>query len=340
MAGNDRIIINFGADTREVEVGGRKIEDVLSDTEKALEDLGATGEDSLEKVTKGQDDVADNAKEMGDGVAANGGKFEELADKADGSLGEIGEGLLGIAGIAGGVGGVVTTVVGGAVDFVTQKIEDQTAAAEELKTRFIDAYQTAAEEGRNYLDTAQIVAAASDIFFDPAKMDEYRTKAAAVGVDVQTYVLAQAGSYEDLAVVIEAAKQKEQERVDAIDSARGGEAYVAEVDGIRDIIAENETLIQTHKDGASAAENAQAIKDQLSQNERNQIKRTSEADQARYEALATAYDTATTRPPIDVPVNLDVPDVDGVLDGLQRAVSRRPINVTVNGYTRNGERIV
>lgn len=194
----DRIVINFGAETREVEQAGRKISDVLGDTEDDLESVGNTGEQSLKDVTDAQGEVSDSAKTMNKDIEAGGEGFGGLADKADDALGGIGDSLLGVAGIAGGVGGVVTSVVGGAIDFVTGAIEDQQKAVQELKDRFADAYQTAAQEGRTFLTEAQIQAAALDIIFDSAARTKAQDEARAIGLDAETYIRALAGDQDAL----------------------------------------------------------------------------------------------------------------------------------------------
>ncbi len=320
----DRIVINFGADTREVEQAGKRMSDVLDETQDSLDDVGTAGDDSLEKVTKGAEDAADAAEKMGDKVADSGDGFGELEGVADDALGGIGDGLLGLVGIAGGVGGAVSTLVGGAIDIVTDTIKEQQVEAKKLHDDLVGAYVDAGDAGLNYLDTAAVISAASDIYKNAnGELDDYREKAALIGVDVNTYVLAQAGSYEDLRVVIEAAGIAAQTagEVGEDKSKAGQAAALQEKFAVEAVIRANEALLQSHEDGKEAAEGVIDLKETLSQRERDQIKRTQDAEGARFDALAARYEEAAKRGPIVIPITGD--------DSALEAIIRKPRTIRV-----------
>lgn len=338
----DRIVIDFTANVREVTRGTDEIADSLKETERNLEDVGTEGERSLEKLTKGQEEADAAAKDLANTVKSDtAGSFDDLAQSAEDGLGGIGDQLLGIVGIAGGVGGAVATGLGAGVEFVTGLITDQIEAAATLKSDLIGAYTDAAAAGLSYLETTGIIRQAIDLQADPSKMQEFRKAAELIGVDVNTYLLAQAGSYKDLQVVIEAARLKEEERGQVTDdqSKAGQAAALKEAVALDAVIQKNELLIATHREGNEIIDRTAEIRDELGQRERDQIQRTRDADQARYEALGTAYDTAAGRPPIDIRTTLEVPDVDSIFAGLQARASSKILRFKAEVTDRNGKRV-
>lgn len=105
---SDRIEINFTANVREVMRGTEQIGDGLKKTERALDDVGEQGEQSLEKITKAQGDVADASTKVGSALSDVGG----IAKSAlEGDLGGAVEGAAqsigGLAALIPGVGGLV-----------------------------------------------------------------------------------------------------------------------------------------------------------------------------------------------------------------------------------------
>lgn len=334
----DRIVINFGAETRDVEAAGRRMEGVLSDTEGAIEDVGEAGQDSLAQVTKAQDEAADSARGMGDDIASNGGAFDDLASTADDALGGIGDGLLGVAGIAGGVGGAVSQLVGGAISGVTDIIKEQQDAAKQLHDDLVGAYVDAGKAGMTYLEQAVIINAAADIYADDGKRADFEKKAAAIGVTLQTYVLAQAGSYEDLKVVIEATgiAAETAGQIGADKSKAGQAEALKEKQAVDAIIVANERLLAAHEEGKTAAEDVVSTKETLAQRERDQIKRTRDAEAERFDALANKYAEAAAREPVDIQTKLTVDE--SALDRIKN--SRYIVNVVAQVSDRYGRTIV
>ncbi|MBX3099001.1 MAG: hypothetical protein KF761_05420 [Salinibacterium sp.] len=309
----DRIVINFGAETREVEVAGRKIEDVLKDTESALEDVGAAGKNAGQGVGEGGDKAAESL----DNVTTASGKFGDslgqvggiAKDALDGNVGGAVEKVAGVlGGLAGtipGIGAAVGVLATEGISAVVGGLQDAQKEADELKARLVDAYKKAAEEGRNYLTSEQINAAALDILHpkDQAgrdKLDGYKKAADLIGVDQNTVILAEAGSYEDLKVVIDAAAQAEKDRRLS--------RNVPELQTIQGLVSEYGTLAEAHKTEAANAERSQEIKDTLAQRDRDQIKLTREAEGDRYQALADNYAAAAAREPVDIKTKVSVDD--------------------------------
>lgn len=318
MAGNDRITLNFGANTSDVERGTDRIADGLEDVDRKLEDVGEAGEDAGRKTADGLDETA------------------RAGSGADSILGDVGDSLLGIAGIAGGVGGAVSSAIGGAFDFVKGKIDDQIAAAAAVREALVSAYKDAATEGQAYLSQAAVIAAATDIYFDSGKIANATKEAQTIGVDVNTYVKAQAGDYEALKVVIEAAKQAEADRrAQGADSRSTAAAALQEVQAIERIVKENENLLGVHEDNQAAAQATLELTSQLGEEERERISKTAAADQARYEAAAeNAATLGATK--IEIPVTFDTPDASTVKRGLQRELDGNPLTVRVRAVDQYG----
>lgn len=189
----DRITITFGAETREVEVAGRKMSDVLKDTEDALEDVGATGEDSLDKVTKSADDATESTDKLGSGV---GGELTDAFGKfdgtANGALESVADGLGGLAALIPGVGGLIGAGVGAALtEGVHAFTADLDKQAKESEDRIQSMYDAFIDSGQNYFTEAQKIDAIGKLTADTEKLGQAQKIAADLGVEVQQVILAQ-----------------------------------------------------------------------------------------------------------------------------------------------------
>lgn len=190
----DRIIINFGAETREVEVAGRKMSDVLKDTQDALEDVGEAGEDAGKQSTDALDDTAKAGEGVKDSLSAVGAAGSKaLKGDVGGAAEEVATTLADIATAAiPGVGAALGVLATEGIQAITAGLQESEKQAQALKDQLSDAYQTAVEGGRRALDEAQIQSAAYDIIFSDQR-DAYLKNAQAIGVDFTTYVRALVG---------------------------------------------------------------------------------------------------------------------------------------------------
>lgn len=334
--------IIFNADADEVVDESKRVQKALGGVDDELDNVGTSAQASEKKQTDALDRTARSAEDLGDTVGKDtAGGFEDLAGKAEGALGGIGDDLMGLAGLAGGVGGAVSTLVGGSIDFVTGLIKDQQDAAAKLKADLIDAYKSAADAGLSYLDTAGVIQKAIDLQADPSKMDEFRKAAELIGIDVNTYLLAQAGSYEDLQIVIEATKAAEETRGQVTgDRTKAGQAAaLQEAHALDVVIGKNEALLATHEEGKDLLNRTAELRDAVGQRERDQIQRTRDADQARYDALAEQHQKASELPPVTLRTDVQVPDVDSIFDGLQRKLAGKTLTVKAGVVDRTGQRI-
>lgn len=226
---SDMLKVNIGANTREFVAGVDDMQTALEGVSDSLHDAEGDGDKFERNVSDNMRDVADQADRTGraigddirDGARKAGDGMNTFKDESKQSLREtaasikdVGDGMDAVQEIAAnafigfGPAGVAAGLAAAAgLGLVSGVIEDQQRAADQLREHFASAYQAATEEGRNYLDQAQIIALASDILFDTApggKRDQAAQDAKAIGIDLQTMVLALAGDREALTTAIEA----------------------------------------------------------------------------------------------------------------------------------------
>ncbi len=292
------------------------------------------------KARKATDDAAEGFEELKD---EGQGTAREVAASFDGSMESIAGGFQEVAAnaFAGfGPAGVVAGLAAAAgIGLVTAELTKQQEEAEETKQALLDMYKEAIDEGRNYLSEAQILAALTDIMLDPEKMTRDRGEAERIGVDVETYVRSQAGSYEDLKLVIDAAREAEANRGElGADANRGQVAkYAAEQAAIQRIIDENQKLIDQHEANVAAAETVATARDNSEKRQRDQISRTRSADQARWEAAARQHGVSLPSPV--VPIQVSTPNMSTIVSRLQRQANAQRIRIPGSVFTRNGKEI-
>lgn len=285
-----------------------KIEDELKDVQKQSDKTGrAVGTDldkGFDKAKAGADDFKQEAGSTMRETAASIssvedglGAVQEIAANAFVGFGPVGAGA-----------GLVTALGFG---LLLENLNKQNEAIAAQKQYYADAYQAAAEEGRKYLDVQTILREANDIQFSPDRVDEYNRalqQSETLGLNINDVLLARAGDEEALQVVMEATKQKQDElKKSAEDSVVGlRQTNSKQVTDLQSIQSEYEKIGEVNEENVEKAKNSQSIKDQLSQQERDQIARTAAADQARYEALA-AHIRGIPKPE-EVEVKLKVDD--------------------------------
>ena len=310
---------------KEIRETGRKSRtDFANPINKSTRDVG----NQLDEVT---DEAKQNAAEM---FSSFDGSFESIADAAQSTLGGLVGGLRGIPAIAAVAAGAA------GLGLITSTIIEQIDDAAELKQTLTDAYKAAAEEGRNYLDEATIIAAASDILFDTAKREAAAADAAKIGVDTNTYIRALAGDAGALEFALNQARGASADLVNDLDSARGGEGWSPAVQAIGVVRDRLEGLSEMHDDNREAASQYQDLVSEQSAAQREQIARVRDAEQARWDALGRAADEAGSRPPVPIRTELQQPDTEAVRRGTQGTFDRRPVKIRANLVDRNGKEVI
>jgi len=286
MAGDRQgIVIRFLSEFVDFVTGKNRVKDELKDLDRGLDEMGDTSEQATSKATDGLSEVEDAARTATDATDDLGDSADQAKEKSGSFTDNFKGGLLAIAGVAGGVAGLVQTVLGKAVDFVTQQIMNQIKAADEMKRAITTAYQDAGAAGDKYLSKAQITANALAIINDDIKRSNAERDAAAIGVDASTYIRAQAGEYEALKVVIEATKRAQDKLNERPPSPADYEARAAQ-ERLNNIEAQNKALQNLHDQGQANAEFTIQVTNDIKAAELDRIEKTKTADQERYEALA------------------------------------------------------
>lgn len=334
-----------------------RVEDAMQDAQRETEDVKAELKELADEIRntgrKAKTDFADKYKDAADDTSR---AFEQVKDDGfsnakevaasfDGSAESIAEGFQGAAAEMfsgfGPLGAAAGLAAAAGLGLALTAINEQQEAAEELKQNLVDAYKAAAEEGRTFIDEAAIIAAATDIYFDPGKYENARREAARIGVDVETYIRAQAGSYEDLVLVIDMAKKAEEQRRDAGANSRQGQAdALEEVNALQRIIDENERILELHEQNREAAENVAAAREESERRQQEAIRNTRDADRERWEGLAEARQEAAAQPPVTIRTQLAAPDDETLRRNTQGTFERRPLRVRAEFVTRDGKVIV
>jgi hypothetical protein len=366
MAGKG-IVINFISDIRRFLKGTDDIGEALDQVSDSLDDVARDGDKATEKlersfkdltkvVDRESDEAGDkmvrNFKRSGDRVESQldevtneakqnaaemfssfDGSFESIADAAQSTLGGLVGGLRGIPAIAAVAAGAA------GLGLVTTTIVNQLDSAKELKESLAEAYKAAAEEGRNYLDEATIIAAAAEILFDSSKRDAAAADAAKIGVDTNTYIRALAGDADALEYAIAQATSASGDLVHELDSARGGESWspaVIAIDTVRDKLI---GLSDTHAENRDAASQYQDLIVEQSAEQRDEVARVRSVEEQRWDALGRRYSEAAGRAPITIRTELAEPDTEAIRRSTQGSFDRNPLVVRARLVTREGREV-
>lgn len=266
------IKIDFLANTRDVERGTERVEAAFDDVSKSLDDVARDGDNSLERLERSFKDLADSARDtsrrtedigdvgsrgfrrlgdtgsevsgelrqnLGETFSSFRGDLEDLPQIAQDTLG----GLAG-SGALGGIAGLAVTAAGAAgLGLITAELLKQQEEASKLRERLADAYKAAAEEGRNYIGTAQLIAEANSIMFDPDRAEEWKRlqqDAKDIGLDTERLIAANAGDRDaqlEVQNAVNAAIDEERRKREELGQFWGGQNQGLEethLEGIRD----------------------------------------------------------------------------------------------------------
>lgn len=297
----------------EMRKGGASVDDVSD----ALDDMAKEGDRAGDKLEASFRDMARNAKRAGDDVKTGvGGGLRDLKDEAgqsgreaaasfSGEWSDVGDFVQetvanGLSGF-GPLGAAAGIAAAAGIGVLTSTILSQQEAADELRDRLSSAYQTAADEGRTYLDTAQLIAEASDLMFNPDRANEYKQLVADsknLGLDLYDVIAANAGAQD---------KQREvQERVNDLlrdykEDAADGQVENDLVGPLIELSDRWRTVIDLTEQEQEKARQLSEIQKQAEQDNRDQIERSARAAQERYEGLARSMGMN----PIRLKVQLD-----------------------------------
>jgi hypothetical protein len=347
--------VQIGADAKAFDKGIRDgVIEPLQDAEKALEDLGkSSGPEQLERDLKDAqketerlaDDTKDTAREIdraykqagqdikkgvGDGLQEATGEAKqsgrEAAASFSGEWDDVGDFIQETAANAfggfGPLGAAAGIAAAAGIGVITNTILSQQEAADELKERLSAAYQAAAEEGRNYLDTAQIVAEASDLMFNKDRADEWKqvqADAKQLGLETYDVIAANAGQTDkqrEVQAAINALVQQTKDQYNETDSIVGnvGQSVLGIENRWREVIAATE-------DEKTKARELQEIVAAAEADRRSQVNQTADAAERRLQSLQQSAKT-----PVPIPFTYDPASIDaaalGALQRFQNGVSQ------------------
>jgi hypothetical protein len=311
-----------------------QVEDSLGDLEGALDDLARTGADAGDDLTNSLEGAGEAAEESMDAL----GSGAEMSGREVRSVGRIAkEALEGdLAGAVqaatpllmslGPVGVIAGAAAAVGIGAITAGLSGAGAAAEEMVQKITDAYKRAAEEGRAFLSESEIQAIALETIFDTEKREEARAEAERIGIDMQTYIRAQAGDQEALNLVLERTNALIRERQEELQFRPGnleGTATAADLDqtlfAYNAILGENQAIYDATLDNIAAAQIYQQVV----------------AEGAEQAAIvADRIDSIPTERTASVTVTADT-------SALDRALARsRTVRVNLEGYARSGQRVI
>lgn len=198
---------------RDASRGLSRLEEALEDarrqakrTEESVDDIGTGGKRGFGKLSEGAQEVTQEiGQNLGEAVSSIRDNLGDLGQVGQDTLGGLaatlaGTGPAGIIGAAGLAAGAV------GLGLVTAELTKQQEAADEMRRRLSAAYQGAAEDGRTFIDTQQIIADGLDLIFNPDRAEEYKRAlqdASRLGLDLSTVISASNGDLEAQATVQE-----------------------------------------------------------------------------------------------------------------------------------------
>ena len=370
MAGKG-IVINFISDIRRFLKGTDDIGQALDEVSDSLDDVAREGEGATEQLersfkdltkvidTETDDAARKMARNIDRGTDAAKRDLDELRQESrqnfaetfssfDGSMESLLDGIQGtLGGVTAGLGSIpafAAAAVGAAgLGLVTGELVRQQEEANKLRENLANAYRQAAEEGRDYLDTAQIIAEATDILLNPdrrGELDRYKSEAERIGVDINTYIQARAGDLDALAYSIEQAQTAEARRAGELIDTYGTQGK--RIDELSDgayagLIYELEKLSGQHIANRDAAALYADFVSETSRAESVNIGRVRDAEQQRWDALGRSYDEAASRGPINVPIEPTLPSLAEIESRLAGLAKGRRVRIPVDLITRSGK---
>lgn len=152
-----------------------KLEDELDDARAALKQLGHAardaGDDGKRGMALAEEGVQDFKQEAQQSAKETAASFSGSFDDIGGMAQEVAANAFGGFGPAGAAAGLAAAA---GLGLVFAEMEAQKEQAEQLRERLSGLYQGALESGRDYIDQAQFIAEAQDLYFNPDRAEEWK----------------------------------------------------------------------------------------------------------------------------------------------------------------------
>lgn len=209
-----------------------RLEDALKDaqrqsekTERSVEDIGGAGGKSFGKFNGAAQEVTQEiGANLSEAVSSVRGNLADLGQVGQDTLGGL-AGTLAGAGPAGIVGAAALAAGAVGLGLVTAQLQTQQEEADLLKERLSEAYRSAAEAGRSYIDTATIIKDTQDLMYNPDRAAEYSRvldTQKQTGLDLNTIYKANAGDLEAIRIVQSRVTELVDEQVEKLSKSGGG----------------------------------------------------------------------------------------------------------------------
>jgi hypothetical protein len=318
--------------------GPERLEDSLEDAQTATEKLGREVKDTAEAIEQDFRRSYRRLKESADdGTRGAIRGMDDLRDESKQSLREtaasirdVSDGLDAVQEIAanafigfGPAGFLAGAAAASGIGLISSALETAQQASDELKRRIASMYQQAVEDERKFLEEAQIQSAVLDIYFDD-NQDRYRQAvkdAAELGLTTEAVVRAMAGDQEALNQVIARTAQLQ-------------DAYNQKLNDSTDPIAQRSALYAAEGQTLDEITNRyQAQADIIEENQRKaeELLRTQQEQQE----VIQKTNRALSETPQSIPVTIEVDRSQ-----IDAALQRRTLRIDIEGYTRDGQRVV
>ena len=198
----------------ETKITATKIEREYRD---AYRSARQASDDGTGKMKAGAQEVTQEiGSNLGEAVSSIRGDLSDLGQVGQDTLGGLAATLAG-AGPAGVAGAAAVAAGAVGLGLVTASLQEQQQEAEKLRERLSDAYTEAAREGRNYLDTVQVISQVQDLAFDPERAEEWKQvqeDAKRLGMEAKDVAAAHVGDLDKQQSVMDRINALEQDRVD------------------------------------------------------------------------------------------------------------------------------
>lgn len=311
-------------------------EDALRAVGDETRDIGRSGPRDLDKLGEAAEDAGDKTATIKDKSGTAGEGLRSLGDIARDVLqGDFGGAIEGVGQMLGGLGGFIAGgAVAGAVasaiaGIVSNWIEQWNAANEDIKKSTADMWQSAAADGRQFLDEDAITAEAHRILWD----DNYKKildAAESAGVSRAEFaVIAAEGEGEAFDRVQEKIMTALDERRRALREAAdepGSSVNVDELNALSrtvDLLNEKRDATNRNKEiSKDAAEVEQVLQQQ-----------TRDGYQKTHDLIASGYDSLSKKygKPLSIDVVANTAGARAAVDNLVHDINQRTARIRIGG---------
>lgn len=336
-------------DLRDAQKTTEKLADETKGTARVIEreyrdsfrKVKASADDAHDGIKRGaneaKDEVTSTARE---GAASFTGEWTDVGDVVQESLAN----AFAAFGPGGALVGILAAAGAGALITGLQTAQEDT---DKLKQRFSDMYQSAAEEGRKFLDSAAIQGEALSLIFDPDRADEYKRlvdEASRIGVDSSTYIRAIAGDEDAINTALEIGNAKREERQEWAEKNLQAERDTGTItdeqgSAMDNVLAKLDTRLKLTDENKEKAALALQVEKDINDANAEGNRKAKEAIDVRGAALDEFARKAASIPnPVLVP-DVDTRTADGKLSEFIRRY-RSPLELSVIYKDQAGRQIL